>query len=85
MDMQQAAMDMLSKIRKEQAKAGKREYVALAAVVCSKVYDAAYGEGFSTAPRVKREALGEHACTKIMVRLTKKNRAQRIAARNLKG
>jgi hypothetical protein len=81
MNMQAAAMAMLLKDRKEQAKAGRREYIALATRTCATVYDAAYGEMFATTPRVKREALGEHACGPMVKLTKKKNRAERIAAR----
>lgn len=81
MDMQAAAMAMLLKDRKEQAKAGRREYIALASRTCATVYDAAYGEAFATTPRVKREALEDRACGPARKLTSKKNRAERRAAR----
>jgi hypothetical protein len=81
MDMQAAAMRMLANDRKAQAQAGKRELLALAFAHLRTINEPIEAVYSDTAPRVKG-AKGERAHAPVMSRLrTKKNRAERIAAR----
>jgi hypothetical protein len=83
MNMQAAAMKMLADDRKAQADAGKRELVALSFAHLRAIHEPIEAAYSDTRPHVKKAA-GVHAAAPVMRKLrTKKNRAERIAARNL--
>lgn len=83
MNMQKVAIRMLIADRKAQADASHRELIAKSRAHVGRIHHENVDKHDKTTPHVKRHALGEKACGPMIRLRRKKNRAERIAARNL--